>query len=172
MLAFHTCEIAKKWGVTQLSKAGSMGVLSNFHLLSPVQPVGPRINECREYRYTTRINQESENFLSSHSRHDVCVEFLPALHRLQKDVWELNGQRSVLSSTGRRQSCALLSLKQPWLQALLRSISGHPEKNCVETPVDRTVVTELPVTKEREKKSMRSSSDGGVEGEQSKRVEV
>ena len=57
-----------------LAKTGSAGVLSSFHL--PVscaearKYVGPLSAKC-VFWSTTRVNHESESFLSSHSRHNV-----------------------------------------------------------------------------------------------------
>ena len=119
--AFYTCEIAKKWCGTQLNKAGSMGVLSSFHL-PPVSCAGvwPRLNEARKCVGPVRAKcscgtQHTSQRASSPAIHaTVCAEFLTALHRLSKELGEPNssfkgaGQRSVLPSPGRRQSCTFL----------------------------------------------------------------
>ena len=92
--AFYTCEIAKKWGVTQLSKAGSMGVLSNFHLPVSCAAGWSRINESREYEGplsakcscgTQHESIKSQKASSPAIHATVCAEFLTALHKLPRD---------------------------------------------------------------------------------------
>ena len=179
--AFYTCEIAKRWGVSHLNKAGSLGVLSNFRLPVSCAAGWPRISESREYRgplsakCSCGAKQESikSQKASSPAIHaTVCAEFLTALHRLPEEKGELNTSCSnglgnaVFSPVQDADSPALFLLSgQPWQQALLRSFSEQPDDVCT--------MKVLPVTKECEKELKRKLSDqvGGKEQTKSSRSE-
>ena len=179
--AFYTCEIAKRWGVSHLNKAGSLGVLSNFRLPVSCAAGWPRISESREYRgplsakCSCGAQQESikSQKASSPAIHaTVCAEFLTALHRLPEEKGELNTSCSnglgnaVFSPVQDADSPALFLLSgQPWQQALLRSFSEQPDDVCT--------MKVLPVTKECEKELKRKLSDqvGGKEQTKSSRSE-
>ena len=144
--AFYTCEIAKKWRVTHLSKAGSMGVLSNFRLPVSCAVGWPRISESREFEGplsakcscgTQHDSIKSQKVSSPAIHATVCAEFMSALHRLPEEKGELNTSCSnglgnaVFSPVQDADSLALfLLLGQPWLQAMLHSFSVPPVGIC------------------------------------------
>ena len=177
-VAFYTCDIAKRWGVTQLDKAGSMGVLSNFRLPVSSAAGWPRISESREYRGPLSAkcscgaqheSIKSQKASSPAIHATVCAEFPKALHRLPEENGELNTSCSnrlgnaVFSPVQDADSPALFLLSgQPRLQALLRSFSEQPDDICT--------VKVLPVTKECEKE-LRFDQVGGKEQTKSSRSE-
>ena len=178
--AFYTCEIAKKWGVTNLSKAGSMGVLSNFQLPVSCAVGWPRINENREYKGplsakcscgTPHDSIKNQRASSAAIHSTVCAEFLSALHRLPEEKGELNTSCSnglvnaVFSPVQDSDSPALfLLLGQPWLQALLRSFSVPPVGICPlkDSPVaKKRKLSDLVGEKEQSKSSKSDRSSVG-----------
>ena len=85
--------------VTRLRKAGSMGVLSNFRLPVSCAVGWPRLNEARKYMGpvsgkcscgTQHESSKSQRASSPAIHATVCAEFLTALHRIPKDLVELN----------------------------------------------------------------------------------
>ena len=95
----QSCSSCQGWEYTEeLEQSGSMGVLSNFHLPVSCAAGWPRINESREYRGplsakcscgTQHESIKSQRASSSAIHATVCAEFLTALHRLPRDMGEV-----------------------------------------------------------------------------------